>query len=710
MKISTYLTESGIRIPKDAKAAKIIYHQDLDGIFSAILTYRQLSKQGIPPNRIVVEPIQYGSAEAKQFARRKGQMIALVDFARLPEGSTRPDFWSDHHQQTDKVKNMAGGKIGATEYPSETEHLATIYASGLADASTIKAVSGIDSAKYSSLEDVINLPKDFKEAGRIERLAIIAEALLVSTKVLDNKEAVSHLIKTTNPSIVAFYNNLLKIIRLNDLQKEAVAELQAESPDWTKIEKIRQRMPTMGMKKQVVKEDIGLTLGPLTTSGSSPASGYYKDGPKVKGHKKGKADKHPEKLSHVKKNGPYPCRSETTPNRGDHIMGENSYKDDDMLDDLNKGKTKPKKIKGKNIIKSNKGILSKDAHTIDLDAPHVNEATLDTVEELEKLQDEWHKLAEQGKEMKVVAPEKWARLRELVNEHQTKISSGRQETIEKQTDPTKTKFSKVGKQGLIIKQNPTGGSQIQRYIGSLLSKPSGERYPFVMRRYPTFMQVAANPDLPEEMRKNVDFGKATIEVLEVIAKKFENKYNKWAFDIIRKESGGHASITNVSGLGTLGLVPQKLFLSAEMMKLVNDTTFEEKIKKDIQKSKREMSEEEVSQAITKAKQVLMTTSKARDTAKEIKALEDRLKKLKTMKTSLRDVMPTKWILAQYLAKYKEVFAAERTKIMDQIEDEFRRIIEEKYGQAKVTKPLKNPEVFKAKRPDTQKEIIQRLVK
>ena len=155
--LKNLLTESGIRIPKEAKAVKLIHHEDLDGVFSAILTYRQLIKQGINSNNIYIDGIQYGdnkSAVEKQLAAKKGQMIALVDFARIPESARRPDFWSDHHEAPEGVKkSIKGAAIGKTEFASDAEHLATSHTQGLADSTTTKAISMVDSAKYKKLED-----------------------------------------------------------------------------------------------------------------------------------------------------------------------------------------------------------------------------------------------------------------------------------------------------------------------------------------------------------------------------------------------------------------------------------------------------------------------------------------------------------------------------------------------------------------------------
>src|SRR6056297_3626990 len=119
---SSALNESGIRIPKGTHAAKIIHHTDFDGVFSAIVTYRQLLKQGIPEKNIRIKGIQYGEMPdevEEKMGKSKGQMVALVDFARIPKGTTEPDFWSDHHPSTEN-KSTGGGRIGATEFKSDT--------------------------------------------------------------------------------------------------------------------------------------------------------------------------------------------------------------------------------------------------------------------------------------------------------------------------------------------------------------------------------------------------------------------------------------------------------------------------------------------------------------------------------------------------------------------------------------------------------------
>jgi len=48
------------------------------------------------------------------------------------------------------------------------------------------------------------------------------------------------------------------------------------------------------------------------------------------------------------------------------------------------------------------------------------------------------------------------------------------------------------------------------------------------------------------------------EALKEVRDEMGTKYEDWAFDIIEQESGGHKGITNISGLGTIGIMPKKL--------------------------------------------------------------------------------------------------------------------------------------------------------
>ena len=92
-KADNLLTESGIKMPEGTKSVKLVCHQvheDVDGVFSAILTMAQLERQGIPRNRVTVEFAQYGDDSDEMYNKllgKKGQMVSVVDFAAFPTGN-----------------------------------------------------------------------------------------------------------------------------------------------------------------------------------------------------------------------------------------------------------------------------------------------------------------------------------------------------------------------------------------------------------------------------------------------------------------------------------------------------------------------------------------------------------------------------------------------------------------------------------------------
>jgi hypothetical protein len=557
--LDTMLTESGIRIPKGTHAAKVIFHRDMDGVMSAILTVNQLVKQGIPKNRIKLSSIQYGDNKEeveKKLAASKGQMVALVDFARIPkEGVRKPDFWSDHHVQDDpkdkpkpkpkaKEKTIKIGKkksdiglkssvskppkqekdtspkkktyadeyrtkakkdypksgvkkgdpiivdpktgkkykeisytsvqkrgirtkepgrpfqsiptgkkiftkqkveiteaIGKIEYPSEAEHLAKVHAQNLMTGKDIKTISDIDSATYSNLKDVIDLPKKFTGKKRMERLAILTN-LLLGKMLSSNPTAINELIMTANPSLVSVYNTASKLAKLNDKQARAIKELSKPNPNYALVSKVKSELS-------------------------------------------------PEMAKDVKKARPSTGRQKSS-----------------------------------------------------------------GIEKLQSLE-------------------------------QTRKQ--RQKEIKVQTDPKTTQFKK-GNEYVIIQTQVKGRKQPQRFTGSLLTKQSGERYPAMMREWATMFQISMNPSLKMEDKDKVNLAKGVDKILGDIIKdvnsgkiKVRDKgMTNWALKkVIRPEAGGHAGIATVGGLGTLGLAPKTI--REELKKLY---AYEERVRK--LKGKKEM--------------------------------------------------------------------------------------------------------------------------
>jgi len=80
------LLESGVRIPKGITSAKILHHDDFDGVMSAVAMGMQLKKQGIPENKITTDILHDRDEEYDQevkLAKRKNQLLVVVDFDRF---------------------------------------------------------------------------------------------------------------------------------------------------------------------------------------------------------------------------------------------------------------------------------------------------------------------------------------------------------------------------------------------------------------------------------------------------------------------------------------------------------------------------------------------------------------------------------------------------------------------------------------------------
>ena len=143
------ISESGIRNINDLlnryKKAKIYFHQDLDGVATAIAMKKYLENQGFKV--VDCEVIQYGE---KEWAIRKpeGQgeiMPVLVDFAH---GKPMFEIHTDHHDSQVGVE-----KETSTSFKSARSNVETISQSvspkDLFTATDLSIISMVDSANYA---------------------------------------------------------------------------------------------------------------------------------------------------------------------------------------------------------------------------------------------------------------------------------------------------------------------------------------------------------------------------------------------------------------------------------------------------------------------------------------------------------------------------------------------------------------------------------
>lgn len=547
------LLESGIKMPKGTRAAKLFVHADLDGVFSGILTMNQLIRQGIPKKNITVDFVQYGDDKnemADKLEASKGQMVSIVDFASIPdevptlddEGKKdyknmkkvrQSDFTSDHHDDSPDIagnKRLAKGKAGAigkTEYGSDSEHIATVYAKNLADPSTVKIITMVDAARYPNLMDTITLPKRFREAGRMERLGCIVNSL-VSQLISKNKTAAIELIRTSSPSIVSLYNNSLKLMKISDKQAEVFEEMGKENPDWNRIAILRSQLPMNFAKKTGVddkKVNKLRSLDDFREKGKedmeNAASGYWSK----------KDEEELNRLLKVAKEGTaYVAKDKLDKYKEDIEDAIKSTKReiDNMEDLASKGQ------KDKVVIFQSKKRWRNSEGKYEMQTEYLP---------VEKFDSHLADIKAFVKEFE----EKLAKIAE-VSEADAKVDALKAEKKEKNG-----KFHGVGN---VIRQDATSLRDYPgRYVSSLQKNKEGNRYPFVLKRFSNMIQVALNPDYPKDKAKP-DLGELSRKILKEMRDKYATKWDSWAWDIVFQESGGHAAITNVSGLGTIKLLPK----------------------------------------------------------------------------------------------------------------------------------------------------------
>jgi len=540
------LNESGIRIPESINAARIVHHEDFDGIFSAIITFQQLKKQGIPKENITIVGIQYGDTNEefeRKLSRSKGQMVALVDFARLPKGSHLPDFWSDHHK-ADKQYGLSSGRTGAFEFKSEAHHLALNHTINMVDSKTMEVIDKIDSAGYTNLEEVLTLPKKFKKARRLERLGILCNALLSKSGIVDNISLLDSFVKKTQPSIVSFYNNILEYVRLNAMQELAIKELRKNNPDWEIIEKARNYMPTAQARNKI------------------------QPGAKM---------------------------------------------DENVIDDYEELQT----LRGK---KRNK-------------------------------KDEF-------------------RYKQLINKDIVDMRYKRAGSINKAI--YNNDFEQRG--STLIQHN----TRLQRYIWTQMNK-DGIKFPFIIKRFATFIQIAINPELPKRIKNDIDLGIVAKDVMRIVRDKFETKYNSWAFKIINSEMGGHKGITNIPALGTIGLMKK-----ADREELKYLESLETRVKK-LKMSNRHLNDED---QVKLDKALMMLKDKSLNSATETYYKE----LVKLLSSPMRKLMPDKMDKLISLRDKKKEAAKFRVEIMDEIIEEFINQFEIQFGASKDKASISGKEI------------------
>jgi len=219
MKTKRIIKESGIRnirdLSKRYKKAKIYFHQDLDGVTTAIAMKQYLENQGI---RVVdAEVIQYGD---KEWSIKKPEgsgdvMPVLVDFAH---GKPMFVIHTDHHDTQAGVES--GTSTNFRPSRSNVETISQVVSPReLFPSDDLLLISTVDSANFTpndiSVDEVINylfrIDKDKSLLRNKLMMGLVCNKLLLAFKNKPN--FLENLVMESQPSLLSILNNIKKVVK-----------------------------------------------------------------------------------------------------------------------------------------------------------------------------------------------------------------------------------------------------------------------------------------------------------------------------------------------------------------------------------------------------------------------------------------------------------------------------------------------------------------
>jgi hypothetical protein len=213
------ITETGIRnirqLSNRYKKAKIYFHQDLDGVTTALAMRYYLENNGIKV--VDAEIIQYGDMEfAVRKPDAKGEVMpVLVDFAH---GKPMFTIHTDHHDSQVGVEKDASTQFRASR--SNVETLSQVVSpQDLFPSHDIKMINTVDSADFVannvSPDDIMRYifkmdkEKEFKDNKKVQ--ALVTNKLLLAYK--NKPKFLERLVMQSTPSLLNIYLNIIKIAK-----------------------------------------------------------------------------------------------------------------------------------------------------------------------------------------------------------------------------------------------------------------------------------------------------------------------------------------------------------------------------------------------------------------------------------------------------------------------------------------------------------------
>ena len=210
------LKESGLRdikaLAKRYPKAKIYFHQDLDGVATAIAMKKYLENNGI--NVVDSEIIQYGDKEfsVKKLDANGDTMPVLVDFAH---GKPMFVIHTDHHD-----RQAGAEETGATSFRPSRSNVETISQivspKDIFPETDLRLISTVDSADYAKYditpEQVINylfkMDKDSDLRKNKFAMGLVLNKLLLAFK--NKPQFLENLVINSEPSLYSILNQIKK--------------------------------------------------------------------------------------------------------------------------------------------------------------------------------------------------------------------------------------------------------------------------------------------------------------------------------------------------------------------------------------------------------------------------------------------------------------------------------------------------------------------
>ena len=236
LRMGRILKESGIRdisaLRKRYPKAEIYFHQDLDGVTTAIAMKKYLEDNGI--DVVDAHVIQYGD---KEFAVKKNDaqgdvMPVLVDFAH---GKPMFVIHTDHHDRQAGAEDTKSTSFRASR--SNVETISQVVSpKELFPSSDILLISTVDSADYAkhdiSPEEVVNYIYRVDKENPLQRnkmlLGLVINKLLLAFK---NKPGfLEMLVMDSEPSLMSILTNIKEWMKKTNAANPE--ELQKNAEDY----------------------------------------------------------------------------------------------------------------------------------------------------------------------------------------------------------------------------------------------------------------------------------------------------------------------------------------------------------------------------------------------------------------------------------------------------------------------------------------------